>query len=1216
MEQDKRKSVAKQLRDTVKWMAAETETWLRNLEERLKHLQRTTERMITEDECDELQLDAHAFLDQSDPSILVSERPERASIATNVAGQSSYMISRFFNEAALSGGPVDGVGRRGGGGMVLSHNSHQSRTLKSMQHFFLKWNLIHSTLKEWKARLAGQQVEDDEDEEEEEAWGTYAAIGGVGGSGTGGAGGGAGRRGHGAIDKTALGNALRTLDIEFSDQDLDRAFQSCRHGRNEGRFRPGGLLMGGPGTSTSSIDSHSVGKETLLPGAEVVEKTVTFEDVLTALPVWAIIMKAPAMEDSDLSQLQEAVDVIIEGYRLLTRHSSGACMRACLSSVQSLTNFSSPPLTRQLACMRACLSSIQSLTNFSFPSYHQSLTNLPPHTSNPTRNPTPGGRLGRAAWMIQKRETDMGEFASVIDSVFLERDAIDKETFFLVVARWAALRDDDGPSADEAPAASAVREPGYGMGDAHGGGGNAPGDMSIATDAGASSRMTDSYQRYDLGRADSGSLPSHTQYPRPRSLGGSLQGRLMGIGTGVRRSGFARDTFAGGQGGAGYAANGSGNQGTLGSGHGSSNALQQQALRMDRCNQAQRKGAWTRLLDRYRLWRLKKKLRVYVKQSAPAPTTAGGTALPVTMAAATAAMPDFERHFTRLDVDHTGWLDTYRAELLLTWGYDAELSREEWALLVDSLVDPAVGKVNLAAIERLWLELMGVSVRAPPNMDVSTRGGHSLDTSLRGGKPQGGVMAMLLGTGGSGGAGMSGGGLDASQRSGEKLGSLQGGQGGAARRLVGNVVVVEKTPWSERLLFDAKGSFVAAWDKVMTLNALYYFLSVPFIIAFLRDDILTTYASSLWVAYAFDCLLLCDVLIQLNTSFTDASCSVRVVDRQRIRHRYMTTGFLRDLVGILPLDIFVRFLGGSGALVACLRLPKLIFCYRLYTFFRRRSLSSSSRLVADLQALLFSALGMIHILACVWFFMTDGTMGNYLAVSSYEDYGDYTNHPEGGGPFRLEYYLFCFMVITTTISTQGLYDLVMGRVDEIVFTIFILLLNLSAWAYLMGTISGLCVTADESIARSHELMTAVSRFIQHNPMPPGVSEELKTYFNVNAQQKTQLSLAEQNEIYRCVVGLAVCVLGGVRWMDGMIRDGLTPPTHTPRHPRQQLQEPAPLAAGGGGAAHLAGLAALGGHLRQDLRLLSRLHLHAPRHGGESGAWQLGGKDGWDGTCVL
>lgn len=705
--------------------------------------------------------------------------------------------------------------------------------------------------------------------------------------------------------------------------------------------------------------------------------------------------------------------------------------------------------------------------------------------------------------MIQKRETDMGEFASVIDNVFLERDAIDKETFFLVVARWAALRDEDGPSMDDGPGGGAARDRGYSAGSGGGGGGgNVAGDVSITSEVGASSRMSDSYQKYDLG--------SYSHGHGHHRAGGSLQGRLL------RRSG------GGGHAARGAEAQGNGHGHAHGHGGGGGGAFQQQALEMERRNQRQRKGLWMRLADRYRLWQAKRKLRAFVQKTAPraSSSSAGGAALPTTMAAAaaaTAAMPDFERHFTRLDMDQTGWLDKSRAELLLTWGYDAELSREEWALVVESLADPAVGRVNLAAIERLWLELMGVAMRAPPGLDGSMRGGRLLlDASLRGGKAQGGGGGMLaLGNGGS---------MDASQRSGKELGSLLLGMGGSNRRLVGGVVLVERAPWSERLLFDAKGPFIAAWDRVMTFNALYYFLSVPFILSFLRDEILTTYASSLWVAYAFDCLLFCDVLIQLNTSFTDASCSVRVVDRQRIRHRYMTTGFLRDLVGILPLDVLVRFLGGSGALVACLRLPKLIFCYRLYTFFRRRSLSSSSRLVADLQALMFSALGMIHILACVWFFMTDGAPANYQALSGYEDYGDYTNHPDGGGPFRLEYYFFCFVVITTLISTQGIYDLVMGRVDEILFTILILLLNLSAWAYLMGTISGLCVTADESIARSHELMAAVSRFIQHNPMPPGVSEELKNYFNVNAQQKTQLSLAEQNEIYRCVwAGACLCL---------------------------------------------------------------------------------------------
>lgn len=43
----------------------------------------------------------------------------------------------------------------------------------------------------------------------------------------------------------------------------------------------------------------------------------------------------------------------------------------------------------------------------------------------------------------------------------------------------------------------------------------------------------------------------------------------------------------------------------------------------------------------------------------------------------------------------------------------------------------------------------------------------------------------------------------------------------------------------------------------------------------------------------------------------------------------------------------------------------------------------------------------------------------------------------------------------------------------------------------------------------------MSHFIQHNPLPPGVAQELRAYFNVSAQQsRASLSLAEQKDLYR------------------------------------------------------------------------------------------------------
>jgi hypothetical protein len=81
----------------------------------------------------------------------------------------------------------------------------------------------------------------------------------------------------------------------------------------------------------------------------------------------------------------------------------------------------------------------------------------------------------------------------------------------------------------------------------------------------------------------------------------------------------------------------------------------------------------------------------------------------------------------------------------------------------------------------------------------------------------------------------------------------------------------------------------------MTLNALFYFLAVPYTLAFLRKELLTTYVNTLWAAYAVDCLLVLDMLIKLNTSFLDPASSVQVLDRRRIRQRYLSSEFIVDV---------------------------------------------------------------------------------------------------------------------------------------------------------------------------------------------------------------------------------------------------------------------------------------------------------------------------------
>ena len=73
-------------------------------------------------------------------------------------------------------------------------------------------------------------------------------------------------------------------------------------------------------------------------------------------------------------------------------------------------------------------------------------------------------------------------------------------------------------------------------------------------------------------------------------------------------------------------------------------------------------------------------------------------------------------------------------------------------------------------------------------------------------------------------------------------------------------------------------------------------------------------------------------------------------------------------------------------------------------------------------------------------------------------------------------------MITLTISAQLPCGFYINGSQEVWFIIFIAVLNLSAWSYLKGTITGLFVAVDERLAKSHESMSSVVRFIQNNSM--------------------------------------------------------------------------------------------------------------------------------------
>lgn len=194
---------------------------------------------------------------------------------------------------------------------------------------------------------------------------------------------------------------------------------------------------------------------------------------------------------------------------------------------------------------------------------------------------------------------------------------------------------------------------------------------------------------------------------------------------------------------------------------------------------------------------------------------------------------------------------------------------------------------------------------------------------------------------------------------------------------------------SRSMVVSCSSSLVAWWHLLMELIYFFYFLMVPYMLAFLRNHLLTTYANALYASYAADCLLLVDLMGHFNVSFIDER-SVEVFDRGLIRQHYMQGDFFIDFIGVLPLDILARFVHLSGTTICWLRTLKLIHLPKFVRLLNRFRIHSS-RITDDFHVLYLTAMAIIHVLACIWFGFTEVEPVNYQSLSGYHGFGDFTN---------------------------------------------------------------------------------------------------------------------------------------------------------------------------------------------------------------------------------
>jgi len=338
------------------------------------------------------------------------------------------------------------------------------------------------------------------------------------------------------------------------------------------------------------------------------------------------------------------------------------------------------------------------------------------------------------------------------------------------------------------------------------------------------------------------------------------------------------------------------------------------------------------------------------------------------------------------------------------------------------------------------------------------------------------------------------------------------------KRSKGSAAVVRNKPYVIK-----QGSKIdVGFERLSLFLAAYYTLAVPYMLAFSRFS-REEYSGPQAVAimYSADALLWVTICRKFVTSYANRH-SVVVADPIKMRRHYFKTDFAYDFVSALPLDIAIWATSGKASGALWMRLPRLL---RLRDV--RRTLAHGRhdlrQVRTELQSLFVAILILMHILACIWHALTEDRDGKnwqtrltklqLVEIKDDDGYILYGMDAAGvRGGFQLDEYLLSFWWVFSTLTSVGTAYMEAVNVAERWFFMLLMLLNLSLFAYILGTISSLFMSADAQLVAARSEISQTNDFIERHALPAELCGQLRDYSMLQASTKT-FSEKEDNDIF-------------------------------------------------------------------------------------------------------
>ena len=298
---------------------------------------------------------------------------------------------------------------------------------------------------------------------------------------------------------------------------------------------------------------------------------------------------------------------------------------------------------------------------------------------------------------------------------------------------------------------------------------------------------------------------------------------------------------------------------------------------------------------------------------------------------------------------------------------------------------------------------------------------------------------------------------------------------------------------------DPEAKWRACWDAATGVLLLYLVFAIPYSIAFLdKMDMAFELFILIWFTV--------DIVLSFVTPYEKAG--LIVTNPKWIAYEYGRTYFLIDFVSTFPFDyIFDNSAGGMNMTGKALKLPKLAKTLRALKMSKLMKFYQIDEMLGQVQinfrispafinllALIFAALVVNHMFACIWYMIGVKAWDPDCADGGYNRRRRHCTWMQSGGfaPRDGNWYLYttCLYWSLSTVSTVGYGDISANTTTEKTYTILVMITGVAGYAMLLQSIGQLMSTqgSPQSAATN-----ALRNYLYKRNVPLGLSSEIFDY---------------------------------------------------------------------------------------------------------------------------